>query len=444
MKSDRRVPVAIVGGGFSGTIIAAQLARLGIASVLIDGSGRAGHGVAYYTTEPTHLLNVRAESMSAFAQDPDHFAERFASAGGDRKGFAPRRFFGAYLKNILADAVGTGLVEVRHSTASAANPEDGGWTVALDRGGSFRADGLVLANGNQEPEPLRPLAKAGPRYVNNPWGDNARAAVADLATTGGSALLIGTGLTMVDLALSLDAAGYRGRAVALSRRGQVPRAHADFTPAPVSMDEIPTGLGQLWRWLRRRSADVGWRAAVDGLRPHAQSLWQGLDGADQGRFLRHARAWWDVHRHRIAPEVAATIARMIAECRLEITAGRILAARTQQDGIDVDLRKRGTDTTNTERFDYVFNCTGPLGAIARTRDPLLRSLLDKQLIAPDGLGMGVEVDERSRIRASPPLWALGPLTKGKFWEIVAVPDIRNQAAAVAADIAKELGHDRDA
>ena len=34
MTSDRRVPVAIIGGGFSGTILAAQLARRGIASML--------------------------------------------------------------------------------------------------------------------------------------------------------------------------------------------------------------------------------------------------------------------------------------------------------------------------------------------------------------------------------------------------------------------------
>jgi len=86
MKSDRRVPVAIVGGGASGTILAAQLARRGIASALIDGSGRAGKGVAYSTTEPAHLLNVRAEGMSAWAGEPDHFAKRFEAEGGDRRG----------------------------------------------------------------------------------------------------------------------------------------------------------------------------------------------------------------------------------------------------------------------------------------------------------------------------------------------------------------------
>jgi uncharacterized NAD(P)/FAD-binding protein YdhS len=442
MKSDRRVPVAIVGGGFSGTILAAQLARRGIASVLIDGSGRAGHGVAYSTSEPAHLLNVRAEGMSAYPDEPDHFAERFEAAGGERKGFAPRRFFGAYLKDILADAVASGGVETEHSAAVGARPEGGGWTIALDGGGEVQAQALVLANGNQEPEAMRALVEAGPRYVNNPWGSDARDAVAELARSGGSALLIGTGLTMIDLVLSLDAAGHRGRVVALSRRGQVPRAHADAAPAPVMVEEVPRRLRPLLRWLRQRSARVGWRAAVDSLRPHTHALWQGFEPAEQRRFLRHARAWWDVHRHRIAPEIAATVARMVAEHRLEVVAGRIVAARDDGNAVAVTMRRRGATGTSSERFDYVFNCTGPLGAIRRTRDPLLRGLLDEGLIAPDDLGMGVEVDQQSRVPGAPALWALGPMTKGRFWEIVAVPDIRGQAAAVAEEIAKELGNDR--
>src|SRR4051812_50113341 len=109
MKSDGRVPVAIIGGGFSGTMMAAQLARRGIGSALIDGSGRAGRGVAYSTMEPAHLLNVRAEGMSAWAGEPDHFAKRFAAEGGDRRGFAERRLFGRYLREILDEAVASGF-----------------------------------------------------------------------------------------------------------------------------------------------------------------------------------------------------------------------------------------------------------------------------------------------------------------------------------------------
>src|SRR3569623_952406 len=435
MKSDRRAPVAIVGGGFSGTILAVQLARRGISSILIDGCGRAGNGVAYSTREPAHLLNVRAEGMSAFPDEPSHFAARF----GDGKGFARRRFFGEYLRDLLAEAEASGHVRIVEGDATAANATPAGWSVTVSGGAEIEADALVLANGNQPPEPLCGLEKLGERYLNNPWGEAAQRAIADLARSGGSVLLIGTGLTMIDVALSLDAAGHTGRIVALSRRGQVPRAHAAFEPSAVDADEVPTRLRPLLRWLRRRSAHFGWRAAVDSLRPHTHAHWLGFDAAEQRSFLRHARAWWDVHRHRIAPQVADTVSRMIAEHRLEVVAGRIVSARDDERSIEVELRRRGGDQPVSERFDYVFNCTGPLGAFRRTSDPLLRNLLDDSVISPDALGMGVDVDPHSRVPGARNLWALGPMTKGRFWEIVAVPDIRGQAAAVADDIVRELG-----
>jgi uncharacterized NAD(P)/FAD-binding protein YdhS len=193
----------------------------------------------------------------------------------------------------------------------------------------------------------------------------------------------------------------------------------------------------MFRWLRRRSAEVGWRAAVDSLRPHSHGLWQSLDGEQQRRFLRHVRPWWDVHRHRIAPEVARTVHDMVADGRLEIVAGRIISARPGAAGLEVDFRRLGAGSPTTESFAYAFNCTGPLHSVARTRDPLLRSLLDAGRVRADDLGIGLDVDARAR--AGERLWALGPLTKGRYWEIIAVPDIREQAAVVADDIERELG-----
>ena len=434
MKSD--AAVAIVGGGYSGTILAAQLARRGIRSMLIDGSGRVGRGVAYSTTEPAHLLNVRAEGMSAWSGEAANFAEWFEQRGGDRRGFAQRRLFAEYLAEILHEAVGSGFAEVVHATALKAH-RNGRWEIELDNGQRLNADALALAIGNQEPEALSAFADAGSSYIANPWGSQAQAAVTDLVESGRSVLLVGTGLTMVDVVLSLEAAGYDGRIVAVSRRGQVPRAHADFDAAPVGLEEVPQAdVRKLMRWLRRRAADVGWRAAVDSLRPHSHPLWQSLTPEQQRRSLRHVRPWWDVHRHRIAPEVAEILARLVADGFLEVVAGRIVSAAPAEDGIDVVIRRRASDKEVRERFAYVFNCTGPLQAISRTRDPLLRSLLDAGEARPDQLGIGLDVDDDAR--AGDRLWALGPLTKGRYWEIIAVPDIRDQAAAVAADIEREL------
>jgi uncharacterized NAD(P)/FAD-binding protein YdhS len=221
--------------------------------------------------------------------------------------------------------------------------------------------------------------------------------------------------------------------------------------APVSDSEVPAGdLMALLRWRRRRSGEVGWRAGVDSLRPHSQALWRALGAERQRRFLRHARPWWDVHRHRIAPQVARQIAELIAAGRLEIVAGRIGRMRAVEGGIEVAIRRRGQaltplssaespspDMGEGQKFAFALNCTGPLGAIARTSDPLLRGLLERGLARADSHGIGIAVDVRSRCAGAERLWALGPLTKGFYWEIVAVPDIRVQAAAVAQDIAGE-------
>jgi uncharacterized NAD(P)/FAD-binding protein YdhS len=396
-----------------------------------------GRGVAYSTTEPAHLLNVRAEGMSVWAGEPDHFAKRFSAEGGGPRGFAQRRFFAAYLGEMLGEALAAGCTELAEATAVNAARDGSGWRVGLDDGTIVEAESIVLAVGNQEPEGLGAFAGVGRRFVRNPWGGDAQAAVADLAESGGDALIVGTGLTMVDLVLSLDAAGHRGRIVALSRRGLIPRAHADFDATPVDKNALPNGLRAMFRWLRRRSAEVGWRAAVDSLRPYSHHLWQGLTLDEQRRFLRHARPWWDVHRHRIAPEVAAIVAHTIAAGQLEVVAGRIVSARDVSDGVEVEYRRRGAAQNRTENFEYVFNCTGPLHSVSRTRDSLLRSLLDAGQVRPDHLGIGLEIG--GTCRAGEHLWAMGPLTKGRYWEIIAVPDIREQAAAVANDIARELG-----
>ncbi|MGH6706767.1 MAG: FAD/NAD(P)-binding protein, partial [Sphingomicrobium sp.] len=165
-----------------------------------------------------------------------------------------------------------------------------------------------------------------------------------------------------------------------------------------------------------------------------------LDGEQQRRFLRHARPWWDVHRHRIAPEVAAVLKRMIGEGRLEIVAGRIKSMREEEGKLVAGIQRRARSEARDQHFALGVNCTGPLGAIGRSEDGVLKSLFEAGMARPDGLGMGLDIDGRSRVAGAKRLWAVGPLTKGRFWEIVAVPDIRGQVADVADDIARELDH----
>jgi uncharacterized NAD(P)/FAD-binding protein YdhS len=69
--------IAIVGGGFSGTVLAIQLLRMGLAKtesvVLIEQHPRTGPGLAYSIEDECCLLNVPAGNMSGLADDPGHF-----------------------------------------------------------------------------------------------------------------------------------------------------------------------------------------------------------------------------------------------------------------------------------------------------------------------------------------------------------------------------------
>jgi uncharacterized NAD(P)/FAD-binding protein YdhS len=438
MRSDSAA-VVIIGGGYSGTMVAAELARRGVASLIVDGSAREGLGTAYSTLEKAHVLNVIASKMGAWADKPEDFADE-VEREYEPDAYVPRKRYGEYLSKILNEARRTGLVGIVQSDARTAERSADGWTVMLADGSRISGAVLVLAQGNQAPAPP-PLARGLPPelFVNDPWSAAGRKAIVKAASRGGDVLLIGTGLTMVDMVLSLDEARLRGRITALSRRGLIPRAHAEHGIAPVTLEEVPQGsLKRLWRWLLGRGAAVGWRAAVDSLRPHSQALWQALSEKEQRRFLRHVRPWWDVHRHRIAPEVSGRIQRLVQLGQLEIVAGRVTDMWTDGQKLDVAIRRRGQRQATDHRFALAVNCSGPLGAISASEDPLIRDLFDKGLARPDALDLGLEVDANSRVAGAERAWAVGPLTKGKYWEITAVPDIRGQVAQVAYDIAKEL------
>ena len=434
------VQVAVVGAGFSGTMAAVQLSRRGISAVLIGRGDQAGKGVAYSTEDPAHLLNIPAAKMDAWSDRPGDFVAAISGQGFGPEDYVPRMLFGRYLRHILDESA----VRLVEGEAVAVEQWEGGWTVRLGDGRTIRASALVLAPGNQPPDPLPFAINLSERlFASDPWGAAGRSAITKAVVSDGDMLVVGSGLSMVDVAMSLDAASHRGKLVAISRRGQRSRVNHALRSEVPSSDSAPSGsLAELWRWVRRRTTKIDWRDAVDSVRMRTHILWQSLSEADQKRFLRHARPWWDVHRHRIAPEVGATIERMIASGRMEVLAGRIQSLCESDGGLEAVIRRRGKAAPDAPRhFAVGINCTGPLHAIAHTRDGVLRSLLDARLAEPDHLGIGLKVDGEARVIGADRLWAMGSLGKARYWEIIAVPDIRVQAEMVAESIARELNDD---
>lgn len=430
--------VAIIGAGFSGTLQAINLLRhQGPRATLIERAPVAGTGLAYGAAHPSHVLNVRAANMSAFPDDPAHFV-RWLEARGVKdapNAFIPRVTYGEYLRELLEAALRDSngrLTLVRGEVEDVELRNDA--TVRLaDR--TVHADAAVLAVGNlppHDPPALDPASLSAGRYKGDPWHPGVPEDLSDSDTV----LIIGTGLTMVDVALLLEARGFKGRIVALSRRGLLPRSHAPAGDWERIGERPVASASQLVRNVRQRGEAVGWRSAVDELRPFTQAMWGNASEAERARFLRHLRPWWDVHRHRLAPEVHARLMGLIASGQLEVIGGKTLEFAEGPQSVEVTLRRRGADAAETLRVQRIINCTGPLGDLARTEEPLLRKLAARGTIRPDAARLGIDVDNQGQTiaadgRPNGNLYALGPMTRGAFWEIVAVPDIRNQTWNVA-------------
>lgn len=425
--------LAVIGSGFSGTLLAINLLRFGIGQVtLIERAGaRLGRGCAYGEAGAEHVLNVRAGNMSAFPDQPEHFAHWLDETGlGGAKSFATRRTYGAYLAGLLdaARASAGQRLHVRIGDVTALRTDESGATLTFSSGETLRVDGAVLAPGNLPPHDLPAVsALSRPDYIDDPWS----ADLADNLDPERIVLLLGSGLTAVDCALTLASGGFAGQILMLSRRGLAPHSHADQPPFTRRSEMLPHPASVLVRMVRNRAVQIGWRNAVDELRPFTQHLWRSADAQTRGRFLRHLRPYWDVHRHRLAPAVAEQIAGLRASGRIDLRAGRLLRVETGEGGMRAVVRPRGAPHEEAIPVQRIINCTGPLGDLSRTHDPLLVHLRDTGLIRADALSIGIDVDQQARAiaasgRPDARLFVVGPMTRGAQWEIVAVPDIRRQ------------------
>ncbi len=436
--ASRNRSIAIVGGGFSGTLLAINLLRYTSSHILLieREPDRLGRGLAFGTDNAEHILNVRASNMSAFPDDLDHFSRWLGELEQQEANrFVPRRTYGLYLSEQLHEAharAPTRLTLIQ-GQVTAVEQQGYGWRIGLADGASHASDIVVLAQGNRPPGPLPVFDGLGADiYFDSPWGQR----LMNRLGKQDNVLLIGTGLTAIDATLSLEADGFEGRVTALSRRGVRPRSHALVGPHVTRVDRPSSTGSALVRAVRARAQVAGWRTAVDELRPCSQDIWRGMTDDERRRFLRHVRPYWDAHRHRLAPAVDRKVCALQMEGRLSFAAGKIIGATRQGNGARVEWRVRGTDINRVETVGRIINCTGPSGAIRHSNDALLRQLLASGRLRQDALGLGLDVDREGRVldgegHPQQSLLAVGPMTRAEGWEIIAVPDIRRQVWEVA-------------
>ncbi|WP_019069884.1 FAD/NAD(P)-binding protein [Streptomyces hokutonensis] len=444
----KRPTTAIVGAGAAGTLTAVQLCetatrrRTPLDLVLVDPAPEAGRGTAYATPDPRHRLNVPAGGMSCYPDDPGHFTRWLCRHGEPTVGgadFATRYRYGAYLADTLAQAVvrSHGTVSVRRlrtRAESCTGTPTGPVELHLADGGLLTADSAVLATGPAAPTAawVPPALRTSPRFVNSPWTPGALDAVREDTA---DILLVGTGLTAVDLALTLDRPERTVHAA--SRSGLLPQPHALGPAGPMEAPNWPrdltlSGLRRtVYRHVSRSVRTHGdWRPALDSLRPHTARLWRSLTPEERGEFLAHESAIWNTHRHRMAPATAESVTRARTARRLHVHTGTIAEVVDDDGRLAVTL-----SNGRTLRVGWVIDCTGPG---QRLEDPLWRSLFATGMAVPGPLGMGVATRDGRLLdaqgRCTRPLFTLGAPRRGELWETTAIPEIRVQAAALARQL----------
>ena len=448
-----RCPVfAIIGGGFCGTLTAVHLLRLagpGARILLIERGGDFGPGVAYGTRDDRHVLNVPAARMSAFSAEP---GDLVGWAGVEPEAFVPRRVYGEYLRAQLACAAARSAARLERVTGEVVRvrPARGAIELVLADGGRLACDRAVLALGSLPAAPACELPD-DPRVIRDPWRElvgeaDGAAAMGDAATT----LVIGSGPTAVDVALSLCGASPRARVIAVSRHGRLPFAHRAGLRPPVPAPALPAGplrLAELEHRIRAHVARVDarggdWRDAIDGLRPLLPDLWRRLPLSDRRRFLRERLRSWELRRHRLAPAAAASVRALRMQGRLTLVAGGVDRIRARRGGIE--LRLHDGRSLAAAR---VVTCTGAGTAVAATPDRLVRGLLADGHASPDPLGLGLRATPSGALldasgRSDERLWLLGPLRRGELWESTAVQELRDQAVAVAGGVCASVAATR--
>lgn len=449
--------IAIVGGGASGALVAAQIglqARVPCRVALFDASDRLGAGLAYGTRCLAHLLNVPAGKISALPDRPNHFLDWLNRPGNVagllREGpiapgdFVPRPIFGYYLAALLEEVYNhpscVATLDRRAQRVVDFIPTPIGGTLVTSDGDTEDVSHVVLAIGNLPPrDPLpgtHPFFRS-PRYVPLVWKRDAITAERD-----DDVLLVGSGLTAIDVILELETAGLRGKYFVTSRGGRFPQRHAPAGPPHPLSGPFPESIRGLLRRVRRAIDEAGadrWREVIDGLRPQTQALWKHFPPAERQRFLRHVRTFWESHRHRMPPSAAAILDRLRSEGRLVIIPGRLRDFAEDADGVDVSLNPKRPCDPRTFRVRRVFNCIGPDSNFRQHfNDPLLINLLARGTLHPDPLFLGLEADDHfhpvsARGRTLEHVSLIGPPLKGMLWETTAIPEIRAQAALVASN-----------
>ncbi len=445
--------VVIVGGGLSGTLVAMNLLQQSSETEIIlleCNPEKLGRGVAYHHDFTHQPLNVVAGGMSLFEEKPLHFLDWLLENQFrynhllpeiNKNSFVPRKIYGDYIiENLeLFHHQHKGRLQIRIDEAILLTESKDGFQVTLESGVLLSADHVILALGNFPPADLfedgHPV-KNDPRYFSMPWLDRIYSNISGDENI----LLVGTGLTAVDVVLGLKMRGFQGKVKLISRRGRLPLPH-DLSSKPFEL-EYPGHLHprDTWFWIRgiiKNNKEIPWPSIIDGLRPLTQRIWVEWNLEERKYFLKRLRPFWEIARHRIPNASFNVLNELIKEGQIEIGKGSITKAKIAKDGIEIEYQFENESRVGT--FKKIINCTGPESNYRKVKFPIIKNLMEQGKVTSDELGLGINCTAEGKIvnasgNLENGLWCIGPMRKSALWETTALRELRQQAKELAGFI----------
>jgi uncharacterized NAD(P)/FAD-binding protein YdhS len=449
--------IAIIGAGFSGISLAINLqnqTQIPLEIFLLGTPENFTLGAAYSTTNASHVLNVPAKDMSMFADQPNHFVSWLTQHPETQlyleesdhlpTQFIPRLVYGQYMQSQIAIAktkINTkaqihlipkcvnSLIETNNQIQLTADDEE-----------HYQTDFAILATGNSAPKNPFPHI-TNKLYLPNPWNYPQVETIPNNANV----LIIGTGLTMIDVCLTLQDQNHTGKIFAFSPRGLMPKTHSEtpITPYNLSLKSLPNTTLERLKLFRKIIAELkDWRSLMDGCRPIVQQLWTSLPDKEKIIFIRHCIPYWDTHRHRIAPKIAKRLQTLKENHQLSIHKGLITDLQEEGDEFIATVKPKNNSKSYQIDIQAVVNCCGPHANPKMVNTPLYSQLFSSGIVKEDSMKMGFAIDENNACLnekevASKRLFAMGPICKGTLWETIAIPDLNSQSLAIAKTITNQ-------
>lgn len=437
-------PIGIVGGGISGTLSVLQIIKQSKKPLSIywfDTQNKFCKGYAYNTFDEGHLLNVRASNMSVFPDEPNHFVN-WLSVNHPKyspKDFVSRKLFGDYvLHTFELLKKSNALITIHQIAEEVKSIKKIGDCFEMNTHQNYQVQKIILGFGNFLPAHPRSVSKefiSSKNYFQNAFNVQ----LTNQIQLHNNITIIGSGLTMIDVIVSLSHFNYKGKINVISPHAYIPQAHQE-NPLPsvepfVNQNQAYTLLEILSlvnkQLKKAKKENLNLHSVVDSMRPFLQNLWLNFSIEEKKQFLRHLRHKWGVARHRAPSQSMAIFNALKSSNQLQLIKGRISDIKLQTSGFDILYSNNQTEQ-QTLHTQLIINCTGPESDYSQLKSPLIQDLINNQIISPDSIKYGINAQKDGYIIDN--IYTIGPPLKGILWESVAVPEIRVQAQELAPKI----------